>query len=73
MSKAEIAGGEPSTEGRIDMISRIRDWHQTLSWKLGYGRGKEGRAYTCPWWVDKTVYALAYMQGKSVTTKEAAN
>ncbi len=32
------------------------------------GRGKEGRAYSCPWWADKTAYALAYMQGK-----EAAN
>jgi hypothetical protein len=48
------------------MLAQIRDWHQTLSWKLGYGRGKEGRAYTCPWWVDKAVYALAYMQGKGV-------
>lgn len=48
------------------MLARIRDWHQTLSFKLGYGRGKEGRPYTCPWWVDKTVYALAYMQGKGV-------
>jgi hypothetical protein len=46
------------------------------SWKLGYGRGKEGRAYSCPWWVDETVYALAYMQGQGVeipSKKEAAN
>jgi hypothetical protein len=50
------------------MFAIIKDWHQTLSWKLGYGRGKERRAYSCPWWVDKVVYALAYMQGK-----EAAN
>ncbi len=32
------------------------------------GRGKEGRVYSCPWWADKAVYALAFMQGK-----EAAN
>jgi hypothetical protein len=31
------------------MFSAIKNWHQTLSWKLGYGRGKEGRAYSCPW------------------------
>ena len=37
-----------------------------MSWKLGYGRGKAGRPYTCPWWVDRTVYALAFMQGKGV-------
>jgi hypothetical protein len=50
------------------MLAIIKDWHQTLSWKIGYGRGKAGRVYSCPWWVDETVYALAYMQGK-----EAAN
>jgi hypothetical protein len=50
------------------MPAIIKDWHQTLSWKLGYGWGKEGRAYTCPWWVDKTVYVLAHMR-----EKEAAN
>jgi hypothetical protein len=48
------------------MLAALRDWHQTLSWKLGYGRAKAGRPYSCPWWVDKTVYALAYMQGKGV-------
>jgi hypothetical protein len=53
------------------MLTIIKDWHQTLSWKLGFGRGKEGRAYSCPWWVDKTVYALAYMQGKEAATEAA--
>ena len=48
------------------MLAQIRDWHQALSWKLGYGRGKEGRPYSCPWWVDKAVYSLAYMQGRGV-------
>ena len=55
------------------MLAIIKDWRQTLSWKLGYGRGKAGRAYSCP---GLTVYALAYMQGKAVeipSTKEAAN
>jgi hypothetical protein len=41
------------------MLAIIKDWRQTLSWKLGYGRGKAGRAYGRPWWVDETVYALA--------------
>jgi hypothetical protein len=58
------------------MRAIIKDCRQTLSWKLGYGRGKAGRAYSRPWWVDETVYALAYMQGKGAeipSTKEAAN
>jgi hypothetical protein len=47
------------------MLATVKDWHQTLSWKLGYGRGEEGRAYSCPWWVDEQVYALAFMQVRS--------
>ena len=42
-----------------------RTAHQNLSWKLGYGRGKQGRAWSEPWWVDRKVYARAYMQSKS--------
>jgi len=44
-------------------MKTLRDWHQTLSWKLGYRRGRAGRTYSCPWWADERVYALAFMQG----------
>jgi hypothetical protein len=37
--------------------------HQNLSWKFGYERGKAGRAWSEPWWVDRKVYGRAYMQG----------
>jgi hypothetical protein len=71
MMRVRVRGYE---RGRLLMFAAIKDWHQTLSWKLGYGRGKEGRAYSCPWWVDEVVYALAYMQRKGVEiTKEGAN
>jgi hypothetical protein len=50
----------------MSFLTRVQDLHQNLSWKLGHGRGKEGRAYSCPWWVDKMVYSLAYMQGKGI-------
>jgi len=43
-----------------------RDLRQNMSWKLGYGRGKAGRPWSEPWWVDRKVYGLAYMQGKGV-------
>ena len=42
------------------MIAIILRWHQTISWKLGFGHGKEGRAYHCPWWANEALYALAY-------------
>jgi hypothetical protein len=48
------------------MLGAIRDWHQTLSWKLGYGHAKQARPFRCPWWADKMIYSLAYMQGKGV-------
>lgn len=40
------------------------DWslRQRLSWRVGQARGKAGRPYSCPWWADKHVYALAFMQ-----------
>jgi hypothetical protein len=48
------------------MIERIKDWRQAVSWKLGHGHAKKGRSYSCPWWVDEFVYALAFLQGKGV-------
>jgi hypothetical protein len=52
----------------------VRFWrnaHQNLSWKLGYRRGKNGRPWSEPWWVDRQIYALAYMQGKGVKLPNA--
>jgi hypothetical protein len=54
----------PSGVAAYFVIRFSRDARQNLSWKLGYGRGKEGRTWSEPWWVDRKVYALAYMQGK---------
>jgi hypothetical protein len=54
----------------LAMLTKIRDWHQTLSWKLGFGRAKAGRPHSCPWWADKTVYSLAYMQGQGVELQD---
>ena len=48
------------------MWSRVRDWHQNLSWKVSYQRGKEGRPFVTPWWADKELCSYAYMQGKGV-------
>jgi hypothetical protein len=39
-------------------------WRQTLSWKVGFRRGKADRAYSCPWWADERVYAFGFLQGK---------
>jgi hypothetical protein len=50
----------------MTLIEKWRDVHQNVSWKVGYGFGKQGRPFKCPWWADKVVYSLAYMQGKGV-------
>jgi hypothetical protein len=52
------------------MLTAMKDLHQTLSWKLGYGRGRAGLSSKCPWWADKTVFALAFMQGKGVARED---
>jgi hypothetical protein len=43
-----------------------RYWWRNLSWKLGYADGKTERPHKCPWWADKMLYSLAYLQGKRV-------
>jgi hypothetical protein len=53
------------------MLTAIKDWHQTLSWKLGYRRGRAGLSSKCPWWADKIVFALAFMQGKGIIVDRA--
>lgn len=45
------------------MLSRVRDWHQNLSWNVGHRRGQEQRPFRCPWWADLQIFGLAYMQG----------
>jgi hypothetical protein len=42
------------------MLTTIVKWHQTVSWKLGYRHGIEGRPYDRPWWANEALYALAF-------------
>jgi hypothetical protein len=42
------------------MVAIILKWHQTISWNLGFGHGKQGRAYRRPWWASEPIYALSY-------------
>ncbi len=45
------------------MLARIRDWHQNLSWNVGHRQGQAKRPFKCPWWADRQIFGLAYMQG----------
>jgi hypothetical protein len=55
------------------MLARIRDWHQNLSWNVGFRHGKNGLLGANPWWVDTEIYSLAYMQGMGVELVPPAN
>jgi hypothetical protein len=48
------------------LIAIIRDWHQTMSWRLGFGHGKRWRAYRCPWWADEAIYRLGHNYSRGV-------
>ena len=37
-----------------------------LSWKVGFERGVKEQPYSCPWWADREVLTLAYIQGRGV-------
>jgi hypothetical protein len=54
------------------MLAHIRDWHQNLSWNVGYRRGNESLPFRCPWWADREICALAYLQGKGADLTDAA-
>jgi len=41
----------------------LRDIRENLSWTVGYDRGQAGQSYSCPWWVDRIVFAFAYTEG----------
>jgi hypothetical protein len=44
-----------------------RGWRQRLSQRVGHRRGKDGVPYSCPWWADEHVYALAFFEAKGVS------
>jgi hypothetical protein len=45
------------------MLARIRDWHQSVSWNAGYVQGAQQQPFRCPWWADRMIFGVAYMQG----------
>ena len=50
----------------MNFFLKLRDMHQNISWNLGFKQGKEGLQHKCPWWVDRMVFSLAYLQAKGV-------
>jgi hypothetical protein len=50
------------------MLSMILTWHKTISWKLGYGHGTEGRPHCRPWWVNEALYTLAFTYATRIET-----
>jgi hypothetical protein len=77
------AGEEAAARGcesdvRADEGSRVKGekWranHGKLEWvgarKLAYRHAQAGKPYSCPWWADEQLYALAFLQGKCRTTQ----
>jgi hypothetical protein len=40
-----------------------------LSWKVGFERGVKEQPFSCPWWADREVLTLAYIQGRGVKVR----
>jgi hypothetical protein len=51
-------------------MNRLRTIHQKLSYQLGFARGLRGRPFKSPWWVDRTVYAIGYIDGQRVRVQD---
>jgi hypothetical protein len=50
------------------MLAILLKWHQTISWKLGYGHARAGRPHRSPWWVNEALYALSYAYARHIET-----
>jgi len=47
-------------------------WETKMGWRQQLSRPiamQAGKPYSCPWWADEQVYALAFLQGKCRTTQ----
>ena len=48
------------------MLARARQWHKSLSRKLGHRDGRCRSRYSCPVWADIDAYTRAYLKAKGI-------
>lgn len=65
--RPQVCAGAIRTGG-----ANMRNLQRSLTYWLGYRRGKQGRPARCPWWANCLVYAIAHMYGHSAYVAEVA-
>jgi hypothetical protein len=63
---AALPHRKSASAGPAGGMQWLRDLRQTLSYNMGYGLGCQGLPFKCPWWADKAVCGLAYIEGRKV-------
>jgi hypothetical protein len=48
------------------MLTKAENMHRSLSHRFGFWLGKSGREYSCPLWVDKEAFTIAYLKAKGI-------
>jgi hypothetical protein len=50
-------------EAQLPGIGVVISTHESVSYAIGYRRGRRGILIKCPWWADMIVYGVAQMDG----------
>jgi hypothetical protein len=50
-------------EARLPGIGVVISTHESVSYAIGYRRGRRGILIKCPWWADMIAYDVAQMDG----------
>jgi hypothetical protein len=45
------------------MWARLTGKHQNLSWTAGYKQGRDRQPFQVPWWANRELFGLAYVEG----------
>jgi hypothetical protein len=56
-----LTGPAPLLYSRL--MSWLRKLRETLSYKLGSAHGRRGKPCKSPWWADKIIYGVGYIDG----------
>jgi hypothetical protein len=50
-------------EAQLPGIGVVISTHESVSYAIGYRRGRRGILIKCPWWADMIAYGVAQMDG----------
>ena len=60
-------------EAQLPGIGVVISTHESVSYAIGYRRGRRGILIKCPWWADMIAYGVAQMMVTELTSARTMN